>query len=309
MNPMFRPAPLSLLAFAALASCAKQSEVSQDKQINPIGLSGKPLIRTNSPEGGTEVGQTGGVLPPGVVLTPEEDIVYPDMENPDAGIPELMTLLSGPKRAAWEESINTAKRRSVREGKPIVIWFTDSRSSPMCVALNQELFSDNKFSLWAIENTVRMRVDTNIEVKDESLSIGDRDDRALRIKDYNNELKKRYKVMGYPTLIVLSPSGEVTGQYRGYRRGEATLMWGKLKHAVAVSQESYKGWRSSLEKQGYRDWEGKRNQKIFAKLVSYNNGNLFLIEPDGQRSRTKETNLSSGDQQWIAEQKKLRTIQ
>ena len=110
--------------------------------------------------------------------------------------------------------------------------------------------------------------------------------------------------MGYPSLIFLSPSGEVIGRYRGYKRGEADFLWGQLKHAEAVSAEAYKGWRAGLEKKGYREWQDRKERKIFAKLTSYNKGTLTFIEPDGTRSRTQETSLSDKDRAWIAEQKK-----
>ncbi len=303
------------LAFSlALSSCAKLGIGKADKteEPAPFGPTGiPPQLRSKSGDEGTPVTPGGNISPGSAALnfTPSEDIVYTDPDNPDAVIPELATVLSAQKRGPWEESELIAKQRSVREGKPMLIWFTDSQGSPMCKALSQELFSTNDFGNWATENLVRLRVDDYVKIDDPDMSIDDATDKQLRIKDYNAKLKKRYKVLGYPSLIVVSPSGEVVGRYRGYKRGDADFLWGQLKQAQAVSETNYEGWREGMEKKGYREWHDRRDRTIFAKLVSYSKGELYLIEPDGNRARTKESSLSDGDRQWIAEQKKLRGIQ
>ena len=315
MNPDLFPMRLSrpwLLCLAvALASCAKSPKVTQAEQPNPMGLAGTPLVRPKNSDAGTPVTPGGNIpgksLPSGI--TPEEDIVYTDPDRPEVGVPELATLLATPRRGPWEESATLARQRSAREGKPLLIWFTDSLSSPMCKALSQELFATNEFGDWATDKLVRLKVDANIVFDDQAMNLIEKGNKTYDIKNYNLELKKRYKVMGYPSLIMLSPSGEVVGRYRGYKRGGSEYLWGQLKHAEAVGTEANKGWRAGLEKKGYREWQDRKERKVFAKLTSYSSGTLTLIEPDGTRSRTQEVNLSDKDRGWIAEQKKLKKLQ
>lgn len=305
----------TLVLALALTSCAKLGLGGKPEKKEPAGPFGPtgipPQLRSKNSDPGTPVIAGGNIpgRPPALNITPEEDIVYTDPDNPDATIPELSTLLSSAKRGPWEESETIAKLRSVREGKPLLIWFTDSATSPMCKALTQELFSTNDFGSWASEKLVRLRVDANVKVSDPDLDLGSSEDRRVTVRNYNAALKKRYKVMGYPSLILLSPSGEVIGRYRGYKRGEADFLWGQIKHAEAVAAESYKGWRAGLEKKGYREWQDRKEQKIFARLTSYSKGTLTFIEPDGTRSRTREEILSDKDRAWISEQKRLRNIQ
>ena len=308
----FLPWSCCLGLAVGLGACAKTGKVAQGEQPNPRGLSGTPLIRAKSSDGGVAVTPGGNVpatpLPSGI--TPEEDIVYTDPDHPEVGIPELATLLAAPKRGPWEESSTIARQRSAREGKPLLIWFTDSQMSPMCKALSQELFSTNEFGDWATDKLVRLRVDAaNVKNDDPNSSLDDSEAYRLEVKSYYAELKKRYKVMGYPSLIMLNPSGEVVGQYRGYKRGGSQFLWGQLKHSEAVSSESYKSWRTGLEKKGYREWQDRKERKVFARLISYSKGTLIFIEPDGTRSRTQEVNLSDKDRGWISEQKKLRKLQ
>lgn len=308
---MTRLLPWILVSALALSSCARlglggKDEKKKDEPFGPTGI--PPQLRARSSGSGTPV--VAGGNSPGQTLnfTPEEDIVYTDPDNPDAEIPELATLLSNVKRGPWEESETIAKQLSVREGKPMLIWFTDSEKSPMCKALSQELFSTNDFGNWATEKLVRLRVDAKVKITDPDLDLGSTEDRRAAIKKYGADLKKRYKIMGYPSLVMLSPSGEVIGRYRGYKRGEADFLWGQIKHAEAVGAEAYKGWRAGLEKKGYREWQDRKGRKIFARLTSYSKGTLTFIEPDGTRSQTQETSLSDTDRDWISEQKKLRGL-
>jgi thioredoxin-related protein len=307
--------PWILVLAVALSSCAKLGLADKPKKKEPTGPFGPsgipPQLRSKNSVSGTPVVAADGVpgKPIPLNITPEEDLFYTNPDDPEAEIPELSTLLSSVKRGPWEDSETIAKLRSVREGKPLLIWFTDSMSSPMCKALTDELFSTADFGNWATEKLVRLRVDANLKSSDLDLDLGSTEDRRVSVRNYNAALKKRYKIMGYPSLIFLSPSGEVIGRYRGYKRGEAGFLWGQMKHAEGVSAESNKAWRAGLEKKGYREWQDRKERKIFAKLTSYSKGKLTFIEPDGTRSRAQEETLSDKDRAWIAEQKKIRNFQ
>jgi thioredoxin-related protein len=300
-----------LLALSSvLTSCAKFGFGGKPAPATPSAASAAaaipPMLRAGTHDAGTPV--TPGTPP--VEITPEEDIVFTDPDNPDANLPELSTLLSAaPKRRGpWEQSETIAKRRAAREGKPLLIWFTDSARSPMCKALSQELFSKPDFEQWASEKLIRLRVDANVEVDDPDLSLGDKESRMVDLKAYVARMKKQYKVLGHPVVVMLNPSGEVIGRYRGYKRGDADYTWGLIKQGEAASAHAYESWRSSLEKKGYREWRDRNDRKVFAKLTSYSNGTLTLIEPDGTRSRTHENKLSDKDREWLGEQKRIRGL-
>jgi len=309
---MKRSLPWTLLCVVTLSSCAKMGK-PEIKPGGPGGAVGVPpqLMARSSTEPGTPIIAGGNANDKAAVaagITPDKDIIYIDPDNPDATVPELSDLLSAPVRGPWESSESIAKRRSAREGKAMLIWFTDSQSSPMCKALSQELFSTNEFGNWATEKLVRLKVDANVVVDDPDLNLDQKETRLIDIAHYNADLKKRYKVMGYPSLVMLNTSGEVVGRYRGYKRGDAQFLWGQLKHAEAVSSEANKSWRANLEKKGYREWQDRKGRTVFARLTSYSKGTLTFIEPDGTRSRTKEDSLSDKDRAWIAEQKKIRNL-
>ena len=306
MGARVRLAMICLSGFF-LAACAKEKE-KPDQPFGPTGVPPQLRARSSTEGAGTPVAPGGNAQP---FITPQSDIAFTDPDNPDAGIPEIESLMAAPKKGPWEDSETIARQVAAREGKPILMWFTDSARSPMCKALSAELFSTPAFNEWAQEHVVRLRIDSAAVVSDPNLSIDERESRETEIKKYVQQLKKRYKVLGHPSVMMLNPSGEVIGRYRGYKRGDADYFWGLIKQGQVASEAAYQSWRKSLEQKGYRDWEGKGKggRKVFAKLASYSKGNLILIEPGGERFKTNEDRLSNKDRDWIAAQKATRGIE
>lgn len=296
----------AIAACVALSNCADEPSMPRIEQApGPQGLPQTPL----EGEVGTAVKPGGNAELKQLNYTPEEDLAWTNPDDPDAGIPELETLMAAPKRGPWEESETIARQTAAREGKPILIWFTNSAMSPNCKALSSDLFATQEFGKWADKNVVRLRVDTAATVDDPTLTLGEKVSRQAEIKSYVQRLKKRYKVLGHPTLLMLNPSGEVLWKETGYKRGQGDFVWGLIKQAVAVTDNQYKEWRKNLEAKGYREWEGTNGKKVFAKLVSYSKGDLILTEPGGERYKSHESRLSRKDNKWIAEQKALRGIE
>ena len=312
---MIRLLPWALALTVTLSSCAKLGSLGKPEKgeaPSPFGPTGiPPELRSKSSDPGIAVKPGGNISAgsPFIGLTDEKDIVYTDPDNPTAEIPELATLLAGSKRGPWEESETIAKKRAMREGKPLLIWFTDSASSPMCKALSEELFSTKEFGDWATEKLVRLKVDAEVRITDPDLDLGSSENRRIEMIRYVAKLKKQYKILGHPSLVMLSASGEVMSRPRGFKRGDAEFLWGVLKQGEVASSIANSAWRRGLEKKGYREWRDKRGRTIFAKLISYSKGTLILVEPDGGRARTLEIILSDTDRSWISAQKKLRGLQ
>lgn len=308
------PACVLWTGCGGLVSPGKPDTAAEESPFGATGIPPQLRPKTAQPGAAPVVALPQGEGSGPLQFTPEEDIVFTDPDNPDAALPELGSILAAApkKRGPWEESETIARKRSSREGKPLLIWFTDSSKSPMCRALDQELFSTPDFATWAGENLVRLKVDANVGatefVNDPDISLGEKETRRIDAANYVKRLKKQYKALGYPSVLVLNPGGGVVGRYRGYSRGEAEFYWGRIKHAVAASNHSHEAWQKSLEAKGYREWSDGRGRSIFAKLVAYKDGTLILVEPDGNRCKTDEDKLSKEDRAWIDHQKKLRGL-
>ena len=287
-----------------LVSCSDVPEIKMDEAMPPPGVG--PKIRTPA-DGGVRVTPGGNAQPLPLNVTPPEEIAWTGFDG--EGIPELANLMAAPKRGPWEESETIARQTAAREGKPILMWFTDSARSPMCKILSAELFSNPKFESWAADNIVRLRVDSNVSADDPDLSLDEKITRESEMKAYVGRLKKRYRVLGHPSVLILNPSGEVIERLRGYKRGDADYFWGLIKQNTIAAKISSEKWRKELEAKGYRDWSGQSGRKVFAKLRYYSKGTLILIEPGGERFRTHENNLSKEDRKWLDDQKALRGIE
>jgi thioredoxin-related protein len=308
------------MAGAAVCGCGvigkfkPGGEEEEDKPFGPSGV--PPHLRAPGTEGGGTAVSPGGnqpALPANFQITPDEDLIFTDPDNPDAIIPELSTLLAeqSTNRGPWEKSDTVARQRAMRENKALMIWFTDSGRSPLCKVLEEELFATPEFNNWAGENLVRLRVDSNLAAlgRDNNLSIDEAEALRINVRNYVDSLRKRYRVMGSPAVVILDAEGRRINQYRGYRRGDADVLFGKIRYSESIAARNNAAWRKKMEERGYREWHDARGRvTIFARLVSYHQGSLVLVEPDGSQVRTRDAHLSTADKSWIAEEKRKRGL-
>jgi len=265
---------LWILPFAALlfASCAQLGGMAGGKKKEPVndpyGLgayraAGGRVSGIEAAQGGITGIPTTSAGAAAAGITAEEDIVWAP-EDPNKPIdPGLEELWKKPESQSWQTSYTEASRLSRESGKPMLIWFTDSMHSPLCRRLSDELFSKSEFDGWAAERLVRLRVDSTVPAKERFKDIG------TRKREYIKKLKKRFNVLGHPTVLVLAPSGKIEKRLRGYKKGDADGYWAKLKHAVTAAEEEYGAWREKLEARGYRLWTSRSGRKVFAKLYRF----------------------------------------
>lgn len=272
-----------MLANSAQTVSEKVKSMTDDEEQSTGGLQSlseiKPQISSSS-----------------ALLPKEEDILWAS-EDPDAEMQELGDLWENMPRQvdAWHASYSMAMQESRREGKPVLIWFTDSKSNSIDKALEAEVFSQQEFKSWAEGNVILLRVDRRIYEDDPHLK--------KRKVDYVNNLKKRYKVLGAPVVLVLSPRGASFGKYVGYKASAPEFYFGKLKSGYRNAVEDYGRWREEYERKGYRVWHDNRGRKVFAKPRALRDGTIYLITPGGKKSKTSLSNLSADDRAWVAEQK------
>jgi len=321
----------SLISLAAgsclLMSCGDLMEVRTIKpkvkkkasKREPLpGVGGSPIKKNEGD--GIQVGKTaadqGGYLPEsvggnvkvgGYTLPSDDDIVWSDDTNPEADIAFDKPFLKPVRyKGGWGVSFTEGRRESMRTGKPLVLWFTNQSpgKSPACKRLSAEVFSGEDFRKWAEKEIVRVRLD-----EDGGAELGlEQGDVVTRKRKYVKALKKRYKVLGLPAVVVMNPAGEVVEQYRGYRRGDKSYYWDRMKSRVLAVEHNHKIWRKKMKRKGYREWTGQNGRVIFAKLSRYSSssGSIILIEPDGSKSRTNLSQLSQADKDWIMKEKAKR---
>lgn len=101
----------------------------------------------------------------------------------------------------WHDSMQSAMEASAQTGKPILADFTGSDWCGWCVKLKKDVFETSEFKQWARDNVVLLELDYPKHVN-----------QPTAVKQQNAELKSRYKISGFPTVMLLSSDGEPIGK-------------------------------------------------------------------------------------------------
>jgi thioredoxin-related protein len=107
--------------------------------------------------------------------------------------------------AAWLTDLPKAQAQAQAENKIVLMDFTGSDWCPACIRFNKEVLDSSVFQEYAAKNVVVVEVDfpQNKAQSDE-------------LKKTNAALQDRFKVEGFPTLIVLDKDGKEIGRQVGY---------------------------------------------------------------------------------------------
>jgi protein disulfide-isomerase len=112
-----------------------------------------------------------------------------------------------PWRLSWE----AATAEAADSGKVVMLWFTGSDWCRYCTMLEEEVFHTPRFHQWSADKLVPVMLDfprhTSLPEDQEQ---------------HNEAVRERYARMvnSYPTVLFVSPQGEVLGKL-GYIRGGA----------------------------------------------------------------------------------------
>lgn len=93
-----------------------------------------------------------------------------------------------------------ALKKASKENKLVLLDFTGSDWCPWCMKLDQELFSKKAFKDYAETNLVLVLVDFPQGKK--MLEQSD------ALKKQNQELQSKFKIEGYPTMVLLDANGK-----------------------------------------------------------------------------------------------------
>ena len=117
----------------------------------------------------------------------------------------LLQLRAG--EVDWQTDLPKAQAKAKAEKKLVMMDFTGSDWCGWCIRLNNEVFSKPEFVEYAKTNLVAVEVDFPRAKK-----------QTEEQKKANQALQEKYKIPGYPTIIVLNGEGEKVGQL-GYMPG------------------------------------------------------------------------------------------
>ncbi|HTJ79553.1 MAG TPA: thioredoxin family protein [Rariglobus sp.] len=112
---------------------------------------------------------------------------------------------------AWLTDYAAAARKASVEHKPMLLDFTGSDWCGWCMKLDREVFSRPEFVSYAKTNLILVKVDFP---RDKPQSAAE--------KHQNEKLAAKYKIEGYPTIVVLNEHGTQIGEL-GYEEGGAKV--------------------------------------------------------------------------------------
>ena len=128
--------------------------------------------------------------------------------------------------SVWKSDYDAALKQAAAENKYVVVSISGLEWCGWCKALESEVFSQPEFIAYAKDNLICVLLDfkqsgraTNVEFA----------------KQHETMLEK-FKVQGFPTVIILNPQGK--GIVRdGYQRGGAAKYVEFIKGAIAADQK------------------------------------------------------------------------
>jgi thioredoxin-related protein len=108
----------------------------------------------------------------------------------------------------WTDNYAQAVETAKTEKKYLLLDFTGSDWCGFCKLLDKEVFSTPQFANWAKKNVVLVQVDFphQTPLTDE-------------VKKQNSGLAAKYPVAGYPSIVVIKPSGKEIAKEVGYNPG------------------------------------------------------------------------------------------
>ncbi len=109
----------------------------------------------------------------------------------------------------WKTDFGKALKSAQKKQRPILMLFTGSDWCGWCIKLNKEVWSQPEFQDYADKHLVLFKAD-----------FPRKDYRTPEQKAQYEELAKKYKIGGYPTVILIDESENVIGQ-TGYKPGGA----------------------------------------------------------------------------------------
>ena len=105
----------------------------------------------------------------------------------------------------WEATYKDALKRSKKEKKPVLIYFTGSDWCGPCMVLDKKLFHTKKFK----------EIADNDLILYEANSPRNKDLISPEKLKVSNDLKRKYKVRAFPTLVFVNHKGKMIGYKKG----------------------------------------------------------------------------------------------
>ncbi|MES2864642.1 MAG: thioredoxin family protein [Bacteroidota bacterium] len=94
----------------------------------------------------------------------------------------------------WYTDMNKATEASLKENKPLLLFFTGSDWCGWCIKLQRDVLKTNEFATWATQNVILVELDFPRSTPQDNA-----------IKMQNAQLAQTFGIRGYPTVWFVNP--------------------------------------------------------------------------------------------------------
>lgn len=126
----------------------------------------------------------------------------------------------------WMTDYDAALKKAKAENKTVLLDFSGSDWCGWCVRLDKEVFSKDEFKAYAKDNLVTVLIDFPRKKQLDAT-----------LKKQNQELAEKFKIRGFPTVVLLNSEGEKIAQ-TGYRKGGPEAYVKHLKELIAKAAKA-----------------------------------------------------------------------
>ncbi len=123
----------------------------------------------------------------------------------------------------WLTNLEEAAEYAKDENKKILLVFTGSDWCRPCQYLHKDVFESEKFAKFANKNLVLVEMDFPRKAKNKI---------SPEQSKYNNELKRKYKVKGFPTVVIMDNNLKEINRWVGYSPTPLHKTISKYKEAI-----------------------------------------------------------------------------
>jgi protein disulfide-isomerase len=124
--------------------------------------------------------------------------------------------------SAWQTNFESAQQQAKKENKPLLLDFTGSDWCGYCIRLKKAVWDKPEFDEYAKKNLVLVELDFPNKKK-----------LPAEVKKQNETLRDKYKIEGYPTVVVLDAEGKELGRMEGYEGDNAKAYVSRLEKIIA----------------------------------------------------------------------------
>jgi protein disulfide-isomerase len=118
---------------------------------------------------------------------------------------------------SWTTDYKIAQQEAKASHKLLLLNFTGSDWCGYCIQLDRAILSKPQFKDYASKNLVLVEIDFPA-----------RKAQSVETRRQNLELKQRYQVEGFPTLVVLNGEGRTVWHYEGLYMGDIAAFLAEL---------------------------------------------------------------------------------